>query len=216
LRQYQQQFAYATANTVEFKTLLEQMTGKDFTQVFNQWFYGEGYPTFDVKWNQVNDTLYLKSKQTTSSVATPLFVTPVELLVKRSIGDTIIRVNQQQNDQLFKIPLKGAATFVQLDPNNWIINQATVLKDININGTNELGLAQINFRYYPNPASSTITIESVSQPIQSAQITDITGKQILTSINSVIDIASLQQGIYILTIKTVDGRTSAGKLLIKN
>lgn len=216
LRQYQQQYAYATANTVEFKTLLEQITGKDFTQVFNQWFYGEGFPMFDVKWNQVNDTLYLISKQTTSSTVTPLFVTPVELLVKRAIGDTIIKVYQQQNDQLFKIPLKGAATFVQLDPNNWIINQATVLKDININGMNELGLAQINFRYFPNPASSTITIESVSQPMQSAQINDITGKQILTSLNSEIDIASLQQGIYILTIKTVDGRTSAGKLLIKN
>lgn len=215
LRQYQQQFGYATANTVEFKTLLEQMTGRDFTQVFNQWFYGEGYPMFDVKWNHVNDTLYLISKQTTSSAVTPLFSTPVEILVKRSIGDTIIKVYQQQGEQLFKIPVKGAATFIQVDPNNWIINQATVLKDININGTNELGLARISFRYYPNPVSSTVTIESVSQPVESVQIADITGKTVLTSSSTVVDVASLKQGMYVLTIKTIDGQTSAGQLLIK-
>lgn len=215
LRQYQQQFGYATANTVEFKTLLEQMTGKDFTQVFNQWFYGEGYPIFDVKWNHVNDTLYLLSKQTTSSTVTPLFMTPVELLVKRSIGDTIIKVYQQLGEQFFKIPIKGTATFVQLDPNNWIINQATVLKDLNISGTNELGLARVAFRYYPNPTSSTVTIESVSQPVQSVQITDITGKAVLTTSSTVVDVSSLKQGVYLISIKTIDGQTSAGQLLIK-
>lgn len=215
LKQYNQQYAYATANTLEFKALLEQMTGRDFTQVFNQWFYGEGYPTFNVKWNQVSDTLYLLSNQVASSVTTPLFVTPIEYRVRRTQGDTIIKVFQQVGEQFYRIPMKGITTGLDVDPNNWLINQATVLKDINLNGTNELGLAKTNFRYYPNPASSKVTVESMTKPIESTQVWDMSGKLLLTSPGNIIDLTLVEQGLYILTVKTIDGATSAGQLLIK-
>ncbi|MES2779333.1 MAG: M1 family aminopeptidase [Bacteroidota bacterium] len=215
LTQYQQQFGYSTANTLDFKALLEQMTGRNFTQVFNQWFYGEGFPTFDVKWNQVGDTLYFLSNQIASSITTPLFVTPLEYNIVRTQADTLIKVYQQQGEQFYKIPVKGTVTTLQVDPNNWLINQATVLKDININGTNEQGLAKINFRYYPNPTFSSVTIESMSRQMESVLVRDISGRLMLTSTSTVVDLSSLKQGMYILTIKTIDGATSAGQLLIK-
>ncbi|MES2558442.1 MAG: M1 family aminopeptidase [Bacteroidota bacterium] len=215
IKQYHQQFAYATANTVDFKTLLEQMTGADYTQTFNQWFYGEGYPTFNVKWNQVGDSLFILSTQTTSSTATPLFITPLEYKVKRTQGDTVIKVFQQQGEQFYRVGMKGTVTTVDVDPNNWLINEATVLKDISLNGLNEQGLAKVNFRYYPNPATTSVTIESMSLPMESANIWDISGKLMMSSTSNVIDLSLLKQGLYILTIKTIDGATSAGQLLIK-
>lgn len=215
ITKYQQQFGYATANTLEFKALLEQMTGSNFTQTFNQWFYGEGYPTFNLKWNQVGDSLYFISTQVSSSTTTPLFVTPIEFRVKRTQGDTVIKVFQQQGEQFYRMGIKGMITNMEVDPNNWLINQATVLKDININGNNELGLAKTNFRFYPNPASSSVTIESMSLPMENVQLWDISGKLLLTSTSAVIDLTLFEQGMYILTIKTIDGATSAGQLLIK-
>ncbi len=215
LKAYQQQFAYSTANTIEFKTLLEQMSGRDFTEVFNQWFYGQGFPTFTVKWNQIGDTLYIKSSQTTSASATPLFTTPVEYLVKRNLGDTIIKVNHQEPVENYKVAMSGTTTNLQIDPNNWIINQGTVAKDITLNGLDEDKVGKTTFQYYPNPASSSITIKTDVHNLKNVQIMDITGKEVLLSTATVIDISALQSGLYILRVQTTDGRVSAGQLLIK-
>lgn len=215
LKTYQQQFAYSTANTLEFKALLEQMSGKDFTQVFNQWFYGEGYPTFTVKWNQIGDTLYLKSTQTTSVARTPLFITPVEYLVKFGQDDTIIKVYHEQLAEVYKLPVNGVVTSMQIDPRNWIINQGTVAKDITLNGIEEDNTGTATFKYYPNPATSSITIETSLTEMKNIHIVDITGKEVLVSTHNVIDVSLLQSGLYIVRIETTDNRFSAGQLLIK-
>lgn len=67
LKSYMQQFASSTSTTLEFKMFLEQKSGRDFTTVFNQWFYGEGYPRFSTTWNQIGDTVYIKTDQQSSA-----------------------------------------------------------------------------------------------------------------------------------------------------
>jgi aminopeptidase N len=42
----------STATVIEFKNFMEAQSGLNFTQFFNQWYYGQGYPTFSVSWNQ--------------------------------------------------------------------------------------------------------------------------------------------------------------------
>ena len=39
----------------------DQKAAFNATQFFNQWYDGEGYPTFSVSWNQSNNVFYLKS-----------------------------------------------------------------------------------------------------------------------------------------------------------
>jgi aminopeptidase N len=196
LKLYQQQFAFGTANTSEFKTLLEQQSGKDFTQVFSQWFYGEGYPTFNVSWNQINDTLYLLANQTTSST-TPLFVTPVEYKITFAGGDTTIKVMHNQNQIWFKMPINKAVSSITIDPNNWIINRGSATKDVTIVGLNELNEYQTNIDVIPNPAQNHIQITGVS-PSSKVVVFDALGAvQISTTLkNSVLEIAHLIPGLY--------------------
>jgi aminopeptidase N len=49
IRNYQQQYKDNVASALDLKGVLEATTGIDFTQFYNQWFYGQGYPKFKVK-----------------------------------------------------------------------------------------------------------------------------------------------------------------------
>lgn len=206
LRNYQQQFAYSTASTDDFKAFLEQQTGRSFTQVFNQWFYGEGFPTFTVKWNQLADTLYIVSIQTTSTAVTPLFITPLEFNVKRAAGDTVIRVLCDQASRTYKIPLTGTVTGIEIDPNNWIINTGTAQKDITLIGLSEASSSAQFISLYPNPVYDQLFL-TLPQTRASVSIIDAMGKKIIeqTIAQPQVDVEQLPQGVYFLQVITDAG-----------
>lgn len=200
LRTYQQQFAFSTAGTLDFKALLELKTGRDFTQVFDQWFYGEGFPAFQVGWNVVDDTLYIRSNQSGTSSSTPLFITPVEYKLVTTGLDTVIRVMHGKNLEWYKVPFKREIVNVQVDPNNWIINTSSVSKDVSITGVGKIN-AVLKVKVYPNPATSTLTIEEASFASE-INVYDLTGKRILTQpfTGSAVDVQSLDPGMYLIEL----------------
>jgi aminopeptidase N len=215
LREYQSTFGFATANTLEFKALLEQKTGRSFTQVFDQWFYGEGYPTYAVRWNQLNDTVYIASNQLTSTTVTPLFTTPLDILVKRTEGDTLIRVTMDQINMAMQFAVTGHITSLKIDPDNWILNDATVVKDATINGLNDIGASQQVVYYYPNPVKTNLTVQSQTAPIVSMNVYDATGKQLFTTYTTTIEVGHLARGLYFFVAKTADGHTQPAQRFIK-
>ena len=197
LKKYQQQFAFATASTADFKNLLEQFTKRDFTQVFNQWFYGQGYPTFNVKWNQLNDTLFIQSTQTVSST-TSLFITPVEFKVTTATGDSIVRLHQSQLVNTFVLPIKTKVTQLTVDPNNWILNSAVVTND-----PNWVGLLQpqkpSTLSAYPNPVAHTLYLKNIPSETTIAIYNQV-GQLVLEVLNAQqgIDVSSLPAGLYVV------------------
>ncbi|MBM3436905.1 MAG: M1 family metallopeptidase, partial [Bacteroidetes bacterium] len=124
LYEFQQQFTDSLATGLDFKTVCENVSGIDFTSFFNQWYFGEGYPTFSVIWSQAADTVWLNSIQTTSTVVTTLFKTPIEFKLTYSGGSQTFRLTQLTNDTTFKIVIPHVVTGITIDPNNWILNQA--------------------------------------------------------------------------------------------
>jgi len=200
LKAYQQQFGYSTANTLDFKTVLEQVTGRSFTQVFDQWFYGEGFPVFTVRWNKYQDTLFIASVQTTSTTTTPLFITPIEFLVKRAEGDTLIRVMQNQPAYTFKIPMPGTITGLEIDPNDWILNQGTAQKDVTLTGLSD-DLTQRTIALYPNPVHDQLYL-TLPETRATVSILDVSGRKISeqTMTQSQLDVQHLPQGIYFVQV----------------
>lgn len=205
LKNYLQQFGSSTASTQDFKTFLENFTEKDFTRVFNQWFYGQGFPTFTTKWNQLNDTLYFVTNQTTSSAATPLFNTPLEYRIRTAQGDTIIRVLHNLPSNNYKLALKKSVVGMDIDPNNWIINQGTASKDITLIGLKEDNAAKYQVNIYPNPALDILRFESPLN-IPFIKIYSITGEFISQSsvTNNSLTIEKLTPGLYFAEV-LVDG-----------
>ncbi len=203
LKTFQNQFRNSTASINDFKTVAETVTGLNLTHFFNQWIFGEGYPTFTVRWNQIGNTFYLRNTETVSaSSITPLFITPLEYKLTRNIGDTIIKLNQNAALENYTLTIPGTVTAVTTDPNNWILNKGTVTKDVNLVGINENESIANQIRVYPNPATNFLFVDSsVSIEDYEYVIFDITGKSILKGLfGQKINISDLESGLYFIQI----------------
>ncbi len=212
-KNYLQQYSFSTATAQNFKSVMENVSGLNLNQFFSQWYYGEGYPNFEVRWFQVGNQLIMKVTQTTSSTVTPLYITPIEYRIRRqSMADTIVRVNHTQSIENYVFTLNGTVTGINVDPSNWIINQATVTKDQTL--SNSPLLEQLNFVLFPNPGSETLHIQSSSTEITKIKVYDISGKLIyedqMNQSFTEISVTNWQTGTYIVELEN-----SKGKAVIK-
>ncbi len=145
LKQYQQQFKNSTATGEDLKTVAENICGRSFSDFFNQWYYGEGYPTHNITWYKpTSDSIvFLVNENVSAASVTPFFGGYLEIKATSSTGDTTFLVNLLGNNQIFRFSYSNTPTSIVIDPNNWIINKtgtitnATVVpvKFISFNGT---------------------------------------------------------------------------------
>jgi aminopeptidase N len=213
LKRYQQLYKNSTAKTPDFKQVAETVSGKNLNTFFNQWIYGEGYPTFNLAWNQTGRNFILRSTQVVSMPGiTPFFQTAVQYKLLRSIGDTLIRVNQNQPVEFYTIPVRGTITGVQTDPGNWILNgQGAVVKNTSlVSGTNKEAI-QPKLLIFPNPATAFIQVFGLNFEPQGFAIFDASGHKVkegnLTIPAFKIETENLSSGFYILKI------TGEGKVI---
>lgn len=214
LRNFLNTYKFSTASAMDFKTNFETYTGQNLTQFFNQWYFGEGYPTFNVKWNYFNDTLIIQSTQTTSKPSSvALFITPMEYkLIRSTGGDTIIRVMHSNPTETYTLIVHGNVTGIQVDPNNWVINKTIgPLKD------NTLDVHGFSYKYavniYPNPVAEKMNIESHALIGKSIELRDILGNLIMQKkcqeTLETIDMHRFSNGTYIIVIKNESGNIIA-------
>ncbi len=210
LRGFQNTYKNSTASVVDFKNYAQTFTSMNFTQFFNQWYYGEGYPTFDVKWNTAPGKFYLQSIQSTSTpTSVPLFITPMEYKVSRtSLPDTTIRLMHSNTQENYEINLLGTVTSVTVDPNQWVINKVTgPVQDPTI-GLQEYYSAHPEIKITPNPNSGVFEINSTKELKGGIEIFDVSGKLIYKGEvrqSNKIDISSHASGVYSVVIKDENG-----------
>jgi aminopeptidase N len=125
LKNFQVQYKDSVASTADFKLYTEQFSGKNLTSFFNQWYYGEGYPTFNITYFKPStDTIMLLVNETVSAPnATPFFSGLLELKISSAQGDTTVLVNLTSNNQIFKIFYSKNPSGIVVDPNNWMLNK---------------------------------------------------------------------------------------------
>jgi len=117
---------YGFARTKDLQRNLQQVSGQNLNYFFNQWFYGEGYPSFTVKWKDSSDhNLYFNVSQTTSMPSSVKFfkvLLPVQ--VSNNSQTKLLTLNVTQKNQDFVVSNPGFATkTVVIDPENYIISK---------------------------------------------------------------------------------------------
>ena len=133
-RNYQTQFKDSVATGEDFKNVLESTANINLFDFFDQWYYGEGYPIYKLLWEQRQDSLILEVSQTTSCPTSSLFTIPVEYRIRGEGIDTIVKLQQTCNDTSYLLNFSQSVTNVEIDPNNWILNEVdTVLQRANFN-----------------------------------------------------------------------------------
>jgi aminopeptidase N len=228
LRNFLSQYGNSNATALQFKQVIENTTGMNFTTFFNQWFYGEGFPTFTVKWFHKDDQLYLQNSQTVSMPSvTPLFDTPVEFRLNRGAGqDTLIRLQLNQASQVYALPVGGTINSVTLDPRNWLINQSGgVTKDSSIMQLVALegklnGLQQM-VDFGANPISEGLQFTVISGEGKGVlSLVDISGATVariaVENGKAYLPVQHLNAGSYIAIFTDSNGISIHNKMLIMN
>src|SRR5690554_198694 len=210
LKNFQTTFKDSVAMGLDVKDELAAITTVNFDEAFNQWYFGEGFPTYSLKWNSIGDDLYFNVSRTTSS-STPTFTTPLELFFEReNLPDTTIRVEISSNSDHFIIPNFGQTkSTASIDPNNWIINKVgTISKDQNYTFVPKEEVNSI-LNIYPNPSIDEFNIVMGENTEKSIHIYSPLGKTVyqgLFSNSTTVNLQSEQSGYYIVRITSEDGR----------
>ncbi len=221
LRQYQKdpKIIYGFAKTDDLKRNLEQVSGQNLTEFFNDWFKGQGYPSYNVEWTQLDSNyVSIKMSQVTSHHSVIFFELPVALKFKNDSQEKTIVVNNKTNGEIFIRNIGFRADTVIIDPEYWLITRNnTSQKKMNVvNGQN---IVQI----YPNPVQSQFYVylgnfsatgatiglyNSIGQLVYSQKLTLQSGVAFTE-----IPTRYLAKGIYVLHVKTDNGIRVAKKLV---
>lgn len=195
--------AYNYAKTEDFKNSLLQSTGKDFTEFFNDWIYGEGYPIYQIKWNQTSDkVIRFKIGQTQSHPSVSFFEMPLPIKVTGTLGEIAYLVlNNNSNNQSFDEALNFSVASVQFNYENQLITKGSkVTKDTSILAVNDAMKTEI--RIYPNPVKDQLSITGIIKD-ESYEIFSIDGQLVKSgtlSSKSSIAVNGLSKGVYLLKI----------------
>ena len=209
LKEFLERYANGLATAEDFREVLEEVTGIDFSCFFEQWYYGYGYPNFSVSWYQERDTLHIFSSQTTTSQKTPLFQTHFDLLLKGTEGEYIIRLFQTENDMDFAVPVNGMIQDVEFDPERFLLGSTSVRQIIG---------EDVLYVFGPNPFKDKINIRFKSYTgSRSLVITSLDGKEVrryeLTGNPAFLNLSELSDGPYLMVIE--DGESRVMEKIIK-
>ncbi|MFI5251698.1 MAG: M1 family aminopeptidase [Bacteroidota bacterium] len=148
---------FGTASTADFRGECEAASGQDLNYFFNEWIYGEKYPTY-YKWSNIDTTttgcsVAIHLAQTTGTSNPTFFTMPVDLKFIGTGWDSTITVLNIAASQDFTFDLPKVITLVQLDPQNGILK--TVHDDDYTIGPDSLDFGDV---IYSQQKTDTITV----------------------------------------------------------
>lgn len=200
IRNFLDQYKKNVATAEDFRHILEEKTKISFSAFFDQWYYGEGFPSLTVNWKHQNDTLYISSFLTASSPVTPLFNILTEYKVSLNAYDTIITHRQMANYDEWKVYLPGYVKNIRVDPKKWLL--------LNIDSINNLSslIREEKFYVAPNPAKNKIRVFYDDPAFEGpVYLIDTTGRIILTKETDEfpfeLNISGINSGNYFVVLK---------------
>ena len=221
VRQYNNdpKLQYGFAKTDDLKRNLEQVSGKDLTSFLKEWFYGQGYPSYNIQWTQIgSDYVKIKMQQTTSHYSVNFFELPVALKFKNATREKTIVVDNKLNGEIFYKNIGFIADTVLIDPDYWLITKNNISQKVpdNISGQN---IVQV----FPNPVQSILSvyIRNYTDPTTTINLYNSDGQLLYKKVLSIngsqfveIPFDYLAAGTYFIYIKSVN-ETKFVKKIIK-
>jgi aminopeptidase N len=207
LRNYLQTYQKGNASGNDFKKIAEATTGINFTPFFNQWYYGSGFPSYQIRWNQIGNKVWVQIKQSaTDSLVTPLFVHPVDLRFVFAGGDSVFKVKIDSASKTFVFTTAKTLQTLQFDAADWILNDQTIVKDLTTWAETSL-LQKELMVFFPNPSQNEVSY--FSEQAGELYIYNTAGKEVLKYIVSAghnrLSLGMLDRGVYYVSLATSEG-----------
>lgn len=195
--------AFNYAETNDLKTHLETISGQSLTEFFNDWIYGQGYPTYNIQAQNIGaGQVKFIVGQTQSHPSVSFFEMPLPIRVYGNSGQQMdLVLNHTSNGQQFIENVPFVITDFDFDPKNDIIskNNITTLSTGGFNLLQEIVL-------YPNPTSDVLQL-SLPQGLQIKEVVfyNAIGQRIKTSTETFWNVADFASGVYFIKVFSDSG-----------
>lgn len=221
--------AYSTAVTEDFQAVAQQVSNRSLDYFFNEWIYGEGYPTYraTVTAGSTANTVTVRLEQRNTTASNPTsFTMPVQMKVQSAAGDTTVTILNDRADQTFTLPVKGTISGLIVDPNNWILKTVeSVTLPTSVTTTSPAIITAVDdpaldiFRIYPNPTTESVLVDFTLSTAGVANISLVNslGQRIQTlpepalrpgQYTRTMSLRGLSAGRYTITVETPSGLQS--------
>ncbi|MCC6819074.1 MAG: T9SS type A sorting domain-containing protein [Bacteroidia bacterium] len=191
---------YKFAKQERLKFHLEQVSGLNLDSYFNDWILGEGYPIYDIQWEQKGRRLEFIISQTSSSPAVDWFSVPIPVQINGNSVSQNVRVPINGPVSVFSIELDYKVKEVLIDPDEWILAKYELRFPLPDN---------LAISLYPNPSTGFVYFSANDFEVTNWVLTDATGKLVMDKQFSIhlqkgdigtIDMNALESGIYFLSL----------------
>ncbi len=197
--------AYGYAKTGDLIRNMENASGEDLDEFFQDWIYGQGHPRYTIRWNQVDGpaNLNIKISQTQSHPSVSFFEVPVPLRLIGTQGETLdIVLDNTTNDQTFYPAVGFTVQSVQFDPEKDIISRSNNV----ILSTEDFAL-DTQLVLYPNPTSGVINLQKPDAlQVTQVRIYNALGQLLYEkNYSETVDVSKFSKGILFFQIETEKG-----------
>ncbi len=198
--------AYEYALTQDLKGHLEAQSGQDLTEFLDDWFYGQGHPSYQIQWGQGSGgTLQVTIGQTTSHPSVDFYEMPVPIRFFGQNGDTTLVFDHVASGQQFSVALPFEVETAVFDPELWILSNNNTVTEVVVS-TEEADLLRQSLRIFPNPVQEDLNISFDWNRLPDAVVLyDAQGKRIQTVSpqNNPVSIGMKDQpaGLYVVEIR---------------
>jgi aminopeptidase N len=151
------------ARTADLQSYLETASGQDLDWYFDDWFYGQGFPSYHIEWSQAGNTVWLTVNQTQSHPSVDFFQVPLPLRFRAGSQSFDARIEPTVSGQSFQLTVPFAATELQIDPDIWLISANNTATKVAV-GTDDLRAAGYACRIEPNPVQDAEIRALLSSP----------------------------------------------------
>ena len=181
-------FQYRTASTEDFQSVCESISGKQLGYFFQEWIYGERYPSYRYLWGIAKNGEGYRARvtlnQSTLTSNPQFFQMPIDFRFTGSGLDTTIVVMNTIPNQDFVFDFTQRPDSFQLDPNNWIVKTVSGTT-VNVSASGGSPTTFALLQNYPNPFNPTTAISFQISAVSFVSLTviDILGREVATLVN---------------------------------
>ena len=198
-RNYLQDHDAAFARTSDFQEHLEAVSGIALEGFFADWFYGQGYPSYTVSWEQVQDSVILWIDQVQSDPSVSYFEMPVSIKAYRFgiVADTVFQHTYEHQRFAMYVGTNQVSQLL-FDQDKWILSKGNkIIKLI----TAVPSLDSDSLVIYPNPASHFIELSN-EVAIDEIEFVHASGTRILREVvDRRVSLEGLVSGHYTLVMR---------------
>jgi len=210
------ELAYGYAKTEDLISHFENVYGADLSEYFNDWFYGEGFPTYTLKWSPADGGIACTLFQTTSHSSVDFFEMPVPVQFIGDNRDTIIVLNNQFSGENYFVNPGFDVLDMKVDPELWILADKVVVFD----PSSDIDLNSLTFQ--PNPASTKIwvNVRNPSFAAEEIEVFNSVGKRVYQSTPAggikksfELNVSQFTPGVYVLRLSN-GGSAQMGSFVV--